>query len=94
MVQVSRVVDGGEGPFPGGTAPAPLHGYAVPLGLLDTRQGSGEPLGGFHAGQVVDVTPRGRVTVDVQTFHPPGSRLTFLTHYATMPAPRAAPPGI
>src|SRR5215210_796019 len=74
MVEVSRVVHGGECFFLRGTTWAPLHGYAALLRPLDPCEGRREPLRGFHAGEVVDVELRGRVTVDVQTLHAPRSR--------------------
>ena len=73
-VQIRRIVDGDEGFSLGGTAWAPLHVYAALLGPFDPCEGRGEPLRGFHAGEVVYVVLRGRVTVDVQTFHAPRSR--------------------
>src|SRR5215218_5588981 len=100
-VEVRRVVDGGEGFFLCGITRAPLYGNAALLRLFDPCEGRREPLRGFHASEVVDVSLRGRVTVDVQTFHAPRSRLhlrvvsgpSILVHYATMPASRMGPLG-
>src|SRR5215210_7790247 len=88
MVEVSRVVHGGECFFLRGTTWAPLHGYAALVRRLDPCEGRREPLRGFHAGEVVDVALRGRVTVDVQTFHaPPRSRF----HLRVLSGPRSSP---
>jgi hypothetical protein len=64
-------VDSSEGFSLRGTARAPLHEYAALLSPFDPCEGRGEPLRGFHAGEVIDVALRGRITVDVQTFHAP-----------------------
>ena len=62
MVQVSLVVDSNEGFSLRGTTRAPLYVYAALLSPFDPREGRGEPLRGFHAGEVVYVALRGRVT--------------------------------
>src|SRR5215210_1833215 len=84
MVQVSRVVDSSEDFSLRRTTWAPLHEYAALLRSFDPCEGCGEPLRGFHASEVVDVALRGRVTVDVQTFHaPPG--LDYISAFCRSP---------